>query len=77
MLKICPRCKPDRTLNKAGSNKSGTQRYRCRARGCGYTESEGDRIQGSLPKYGTEAQSGYDRVKRCRQKKKKKLESES
>ena len=70
MLKICPRCKPDRKLNKAGFNKSGTQRYRCRARGCGFTESEGDRIQGSLPKYGAIAESGYERLKRHRLKKK-------
>ena len=74
MTAFCPRCKPDRKLNKAGFNKSGSQRYRCR--GCGYTESEGDRIQGSLPKYGAEAQTAYDRLKRHRLKKKQ-LEEES
>lgn len=63
---FCPTCQPERKLNKYGFNKSGSQRYRCR--GCGYIMSEGG-IHGSLPKYGPTAQTGYDRVKRCREKK--------
>ena len=68
MIEFCPHCKPDRKLNKAGRNKSGTQRYRCR--GCNFSKSEGDRLQGSLPKYGAAALTPYECLKRHRLKKK-------
>jgi transposase-like protein len=68
MENFCPHCIPKRALNKAGRNRSGTQRYRCR--GCDYSCTEGGGVQGSLPKYGPTAQTGYGRLKRCIQKKK-------
>ncbi|MGL5059794.1 MAG: IS1/IS1595 family N-terminal zinc-binding domain-containing protein [Microcoleus sp.] len=68
MEHFCPTCTPKVKLNKNGFNRSGSQRYRCR--GCGYTQTDGSGIQGSLPKYGPKAQTGYERLKRCRKKKK-------
>ncbi|MGL5062091.1 MAG: IS1/IS1595 family N-terminal zinc-binding domain-containing protein, partial [Microcoleus sp.] len=68
MDRFCPICKLKVKLNKHGFNRSGSQRYLCRS--CGHTETEGGGIQGSLPKYGAKAQTGYDRLKRCRKRKK-------
>lgn len=65
MNQYCSFCKSK--MNKNGSTKCGSRRWRCR--GCGYTQTEGGGIQGSLPKYGGKVQSGYERLKRYRAKK--------
>lgn len=69
MDRMCPNCKPDRKLTRNGKG-----RYRCRS--CGYSKTDSERIQGSLPKYGDKPQTGYERLKRHRAKKKREKDLE-
>ena len=56
----CPN-HPDRKLAKNGTNtKSGTQRYRCTAKGCNYSLSDSPHAQGR-PLKGDEPMSNSER----------------
>ena len=61
MKPICPICPGDRALAKNGTNaKSGTQRYRCTAKGCTYSVSDSPHAQGRPTKW-DKAMSSADR----------------
>ena len=52
MKPTCPICPGDRPLAKNGCNaKSGTQRYRCTAKGCNYSLSDSPHKQGRPTKW--------------------------
>ena len=60
MPHTCPN-HPDRKLAKNGTNtKSGTQRYRCTAKGCNYSLSDSPHTQGR-PLKGDEPMSNAER----------------
>jgi hypothetical protein len=67
MAEFCPLCQ--RKLNKVGFNTSGNQRWRCRFEGCGYSRTDGGFIRGRYPD-GDRPMTPYERLKRCRAKKK-------
>lgn len=75
MIQTCP-SHPDRKLAKNGFNtSSGTQRYRCTAKGCTYSLSDSPHTQGR-PTKGDEAMTNADRQAeyRVRQDEKKAIE---
>jgi len=77
MRPTCPICPGDRALAKNGFNaKSGTQRYRCTAKGCTYSLSDSPHTQGRPTKWDkamtdAERQAEY----RLRQEEKKAIEN--
>jgi len=76
MRPTCPICPGDRALAKNGFNKSGTPRYRCTAKGCTYSETDGPRLPGR-PLKDIKAMSNADRQAeyRVRQALKKSIEN--
>ena len=76
MKPTCPHCPGARVLAKNGTNLSGTQRYRCTAKGCGYSLSDSPHTQGR-PTKGGEAMTDAERQAdyRARQDEKKTIEN--
>ena len=78
MIPTCPHCPGDRKLAKNGFNaKSGTQRYRCTAKGCTYSLSDSPHAQGRPIKWDEAMTSAKRQAEyRVRQDEKKAIEKE-